>query len=193
MAVALDAAQHLSRDPTMKELVERYGELRLKPANDTYQRLVLSVVRQQVSTASAEAIKERLFNRFEVSPESMMEVDKSDLVEVGLSQRKAEYVKNIGEAYIREGYDKAYFEEMTDHEVINELTCIRGVGDWTAKMYLIFCLGREDVFPIEDLGIRRGIEELYGDTSQEEMKERSEEWQPFRSYASLYIWRAHEK
>jgi DNA-3-methyladenine glycosylase II len=77
---------------------------------------------------------------------------------------------------------------MSEEEVIEELTSIHGIGDWTAKMFLIFVLGREDVFPVEDLGIRRSMEELYDLESREEMREKAEQWRPKRSLASLYLW-----
>jgi DNA-3-methyladenine glycosylase II len=79
---------------------------------------------------------------------------------------------------------------MDRDAVVAELTDVRGVGDWTAKMFLMFVLGREDVFPVEDLGIRRGMEELFGDLTRAEMVDRAEPWRPYRSYASLYLWRA---
>lgn len=78
---------------------------------------------------------------------------------------------------------------MSDEEVIEELTDIHGVGEWTANMFLIFVLGREDVFPVGDLGIRKAMEELYGEMSRSEMREKAEDWRPYRSLASLYLWR----
>lgn len=176
----------------MRELVRRHGPVELTPADDSFQRLVVSVVRQQVSTASAEAIRERLFRQFKVTPQEILEAEHDELTEVGLSASKAEYIQNIAEAYVENDYGRDYFDGVPDDDVIEELTSIRGVGDWTAKMYLIFCLGREDVFPVEDLGIRRGVESLYGIEDMERMHEKSLVWRPYRSYASLYIWRAHE-
>lgn len=182
----------MKRDPVMRELVREHGPIDLRPAEDTFQRLVVSVIRQQVSTASAEAIRERLFRRFDISPEGIRDADQEELREAGLSASKTEYVRNIADAYVRNDYGREYFQGVPDDEVLEELTGIRGVGAWTAKMYLIFCLGRENVFPVEDLGIRRGVESLYGIEDVERMHEKSLDWQPYRSYASLYIWRAHE-
>lgn len=192
MAAADEVTSRLSRDPVMRELVREHGSLELSPADDAFKRLVVSVVRQQVSTASAEAIRERLFSRFDVEPETLLESDHYELTGVGLSGRKAEYVQNIAEAHVEQGFGPGYFAGQPDDKVVEELTGIRGVGDWTAKMYLMFCLGREDVFPVEDLGIRRGIEALYGFESRDEKRDKSLDWKPYRSYASLYIWRAHE-
>jgi DNA-3-methyladenine glycosylase II len=82
---------------------------------------------------------------------------------------------------------------MSDDAVVEELTTIRGVGPWTAKMFLLFALGRPDVFPVEDLGVRRGMEQVVGrELTRGEMRDRAAEWAPYRSYASLYLWRAYE-
>lgn len=116
------------------------------------------------------------------------------LRDAGLSEAKTEYVRAIAETYQREGYDHQYFEGMSDDAVAKELTKIRGVGPSTAKMFLMFALDRPDVFPVDDLGIRRGIE-LVCDRgmTRGEMRERAEQWAPYRSYASLYLWRAYEE
>jgi len=112
---------------------------------------------------------------------------------VGLSGPKTEYLQSLARAYRDRGYSRAYFDGMDDAGAISELTTIRGIGPWTAKMFLMFALGRPDVFPVEDLGVRRGMtivcdEEL----TRAEMCDRAEVWQPYRSYASLYLWRAYE-
>ncbi|TVT89564.1 DNA-3-methyladenine glycosylase family protein, partial [Haloferax volcanii] len=102
------------------------------------------------------------------------------------------YVRNVADAF-RDGLSAEWLREMDDGEVVAALTEIRGVGDWTAKMFLIFVLAREDVFPVEDLGIRRGMEHVFGfeqdAVSRGEMRERAERWAPYRSYASRYLWR----
>jgi DNA-3-methyladenine glycosylase II len=189
--MTVDPISSLKSDPDLRPLIEEHGELTLEPAEDTFERLVRSIISQQVSTASARAIRERVFDRFEVTPEAIIAADRDALRDAGLSSQKAEYVQNVAEAYLERGYDHAYFEEMSDDEVVAELTTIRGVGEWTARMYLMFCLGREDVFPVEDLGIRRGMESINdGDMTRAEMVDRAEPWRPYRSYASLYLWRA---
>jgi len=188
-----EAADALRADPDLEELVEEYGPLALDPAEDTFRRLVVSIVRQQVSVDAASAIRERLFDRFEITPASIAAADPADLREAGLSAQKAEYVRHIATAYLEEGYGPAYFDGVADREVIAELTGIRGVGEWTAKMYLMFCLGRPDVFPVEDLGIRKGMWTRFDpDMTRAEMRARAERWRPYRSYASLYLWRVTE-
>jgi DNA-3-methyladenine glycosylase II len=186
-----DPHERLRDDPALASLVDEYGALTLDPADDPFRRLVQSIVSQQVSTASAAAIRERLYDRFEVTPEAMADADPDALREVGLSNQKAEYVRHVADAFLEGDYSVAAFDGVDDDAVIDELTDIHGVGVWTAKMYLMFGLGREDVFPVEDLGIRNGMERVHGaELTRAEMVERAATWRPYRSYASLYLWRA---
>jgi len=180
----------LRDDPAMAPLVAEHGELVLDPADDPFERLVVSIVRQQLSMASAEAIEERLFDRFEIQPATLRDAPIERLADVGLSERKAETIRNVAVAFDERGYDREYFGTYSDDEVREELTAITGIGPWTAKMFCLFALGREDVFPVEDLGIRKGMAAICGDDlGQSEMVERAERWRPYRSYASLYLWR----
>lgn len=179
-------------DAYIGPLIDRYGRLELEPAEDMFRRLVVSVLRQQVSMASAEATRARLFEAVEVTPEGVLAAETETLRECGLSRQKAGYVHNIAEAFASE-YDSAYFEALDDDDVIEELTDIKGVGEWTAQMQLLFSLGRPDVFPVGDLGVRKGMEMLFDDEmSREEMVDRAERWKPYRSYATLYLWRVDE-
>jgi DNA-3-methyladenine glycosylase II len=182
----------LRSDPELARLVDRHGELTLEPAADEFERLVVSILNQQLSTQSAAAIRDRLFDRFEVTPTALLAAEEPALRDVGLSSQKISYVRNVAEAFQDRDLTRAGLADYSDEEVIEELTSIRGVGVWTAKMYLIFVLAREDVFPVEDLGIRRGMTALYDipDDNRGAMVERAEAWRPYRSYASRYLWRA---
>jgi DNA-3-methyladenine glycosylase II len=179
-------------DPQLGPLVDEHGELSIGTADDAFERLVVAIVNQQLSVDSAAAIRERLFDRVEVTPAGILAADESTLREVGLSGQKTEYVRNVAAAFQDRDLTRAGLRDETDDAVIESLTEIRGVGPWTAKMYLIFVLGRPDVFPIEDLGIRAGMAELYGydDGDRAAMVEHADRWRPYRSYASRYLWRA---
>lgn len=188
-----EAATALREDPALEPYIEEYGPLELEHAEDLFERLVVSLLRQQVSIDAAAAIRERLFDRVEVTPAAMLGADDETLQDAGLSAAKVEYVNAVAQAFQQEGYDRAYFADLDDDAVMDELTEIRGVGPWTAKMFLLFALGRPDVFAVEDLGIRRGMEiACGGEMTRREMRERAGEWAPYRSYASLYLWRAYE-
>lgn len=182
----------LREDEYLGPLIDRHGILDLDPADDMFRRLVVSILRQQVSMESAAATRRRLFEAVEPTPEGILAADPQTLRDAGLSRQKAGYVKNVAEAF-NEGYDKAYFEEMSDEAVREELTAIKGVGEWTANMQLMFSLGRPDVFPVGDLGVRKGMDALFGPgLSRDEMVAEAERWELYRSYASLYLWRIEE-
>jgi len=184
-----DAVSFLRDDPDIGPLVAEHGEVTLRPAADLFERLLVSVLRQQVSMASANATRQRLEDAVEIAPEALLRTEQSTLRDVGLSRQKASYVHNIADAVIEHGYSREYFEGMSDDAVIAELTSIKGVGIWTAKMQLLFSLGRPDVFPVEDLGIRNGMHAIYGDDlDRSRMVEIAERWRPYRSYATLYLW-----
>ena len=188
-----DPVATLAEDPALGPVVCERGPVELTPAEDLYERLVVSLTRQQVSMAAAEAIEGRLFDRFEVTPESMLAADPATLHDAGLSEAKAEYVRATAQAFQERGWDHDYFAGMDDDAVTAEVTDVRGVGPWTAKMFLMFGLSREDVFPVEDLGIRKGMAAVFdGEMTRGEMRERAREWAPYRSYASMYLWRAVE-
>lgn len=188
-----EATEALRADDELAPYVEEYGPLTLEPAENLYERLVVSLIRQQVSMAAGEAIQERLFERFEVTPAGMQAADEAGLRDVGLSSAKVEYVKSAASVFAEREFDASSFEGMDNSTVVEELTAIHGVGPWTAKMALIFGLGRPDVFPVEDLGIRRGMELVCDrEMTRAEMRSRASEWKPYRSYASLYLWKAYE-
>ena len=187
-----DAHEFLEDDPYIGPLIDRFGHLELDPAESTFERLIVSVLRQQVSTASAEATRKRLYDAVEITPTGILAADTETLKDCGLSRQKASYVTNIAEAF-DSTYEEGYFEDLDDQAVVDELTTITGVGEWTAHMQLLFALGRPDVFPVGDLAIRKGMETVFGEEmSRAEMVERAERWKPYRSYASLYLWRAYE-
>jgi DNA-3-methyladenine glycosylase II len=182
---------YLSQDPRLGPVVEAHGPLSLEPSADPFRRLIVSIVRQQVSMDSAAAIRERLFDAVEITPAGIQAADDAVLQEAGLSAAKTEYVNAVA-AYFQET-DVESFHGMDDAAVLEELTEIRGIGPWTAKMFLLFGLARPDVFPVEDLGIRKGMRALYDrDLDRAAMYEEAERWRPYRSYAARYIWRGYE-
>lgn len=185
--------EFLRSDPDIGPLVVAHGELTLDPATDLFQRLVVSICRQQVSMASAAATKARLFEAVDVTPRGIIDADDTALREAGLSRQKTRYVNAVAMAFEEHGYTVEYFDGMDDDTVRAQLTGITGVGPWTADMQLLFSLGREDVFPVGDLGIRKGFESVVsGGFTRAEMETYATRWAPYRSYASLYLWQAQE-
>jgi len=188
-----DPHDRLREDPDLGPLVETHGELTISPAEDFFARILTSIVRQQVSMASAAATRERLFDAVAVTPSGVLAADDETLRDAGLSRQKTRYVNNVARAFEERGLSRTYFEDVDDEAVVDELTSITGVGEWTANMQLIFSLGREDVFPVGDLGVRKGMASLVDpELTRAEMSAYAERWAPYRSYASLYLWRVEE-
>ncbi|MFC7223135.1 DNA-3-methyladenine glycosylase family protein [Halalkalicoccus sp. GCM10025322] len=192
-----DAIAVLRRDPVMARIIDERDPYVEPEWDDEFERLIVSIINQQLSTASAAAVKQRVFALFdgEVTPETVLAADEEALREAGLSRTKVEYVKNAAEAFLERDLTREGLADHTDEEVIEELTRIKGIGEWTARMYLLFVLERADVLPLGDLAVRRGIEQLYGDgdeLTRAEMREIAEQWRPHRSAATKYIWADYE-
>lgn len=187
----------LRSDPTMASLVDRHGRLTVEPADDAFRRLCVSILNQQLSTASAAAIREQAFAVLddEVTPERVLDADAGRLRDAGVSETKVRYLRAAARAFRERDLTREGFSGVDDAAVLTELTSITGIGEWTARMYLLFALGREDVLPLGDLAVRRGIEELYADgeeLSRPAMREIAEAWRPYRSYGTRYVWAAYE-
>lgn len=185
-----EAVEALRTDAVMGPLVERHGPLTADTDEAFFPRFVVSVLRQQVSVASAEATRERLFDAVEVTPEGVLAADDDVLLEAGLSRQKTRYVNNVAKACTERGWGRSFFAGMDDDAVRAELTSVTGVGEWTANMQLLFSLGRPDVFPVGDLGVRKGMQALFeAELTRSEMVAEAERWAPYRSTATLYLWR----
>ena len=191
-----DALPVLRRDPVMERLVDEHDPY-VEPDWTEFERLCISIINQQLSTASAAAVKERVFGVLddEVPPETVLAADEAALRDAGLSRMKVEYVQNAARAFRENDFSREAMAHLDDDEVVDRLTEIKGIGDWTARMYLLFVLEREDVLPLGDLAVRNGIEQLYaddGELNREEMREIAEQWRPYRSVATRYIWAEYE-
>ncbi len=187
----------LRADPVMAGVIDRREPHPLDPNPDEYERLCVSIINQQLSTASAAAVRERVFDVLDgdVTPEAVLAASRDDLRNAGLSRTKVDYVENAARAFQERDLTREGLADHTNDDVRRELTRIKGVGDWTARMYLMFVLQRPDVLPLGDLAVRRGIEQLYNDgeaLSRAEMRAIADPWRPYRSLASRYIWAEYE-
>ena len=195
-----EGLEHLrSADDTLARVINERGPLDLdarvrgRPA-DAYGALLRAIVGQQLSVKAARTIYERfvgLFGGETPSPEELLEVDADTLRAAGLSRAKASYVRSLAEHVISGELELDRLDELSDDEVTAELVAVKGLGRWTADMFLIFHLGRPDVLPVGDLGVRRAVERLYGFEalpSAAELEALGERWRPWRSLASLYLW-----
>ena len=202
MARTLSAARaELSAaDPVMAELIRRLGKRsaaqrrRGEPKPDPYGALLRTVVSQQLSSKAARTIYGRILELFggaTPTPEQILAASESDLRAAGLSGRKVEYIRDLA-AHVRScELELDRFGEMSDEEVIEEISAVRGFGRWSAEMFLIFHLERPDVISGGDLGIRKAIQIAYGMEEMPtpaEVEEIAERWRPNRSLASIYLW-----
>jgi DNA-3-methyladenine glycosylase II len=183
------------RDPVLRPLIRRVGSCGLRRRGDPYGALVRSVLYQQLAGAAAAAIHARLRARFggrDPRPGALLAARDAELRAIGLSRQKIAALRSIAEHFDDGRVSGRRLARMGDEEVIECVTQIRGVGVWTAHMLLMFSLGRPDVLPVGDYGIRKGVQNLYGLRElpgRAELERVGERWRPWRSVASWYVWR----
>ena len=189
--------RHFQRvDPVMLAVVRQAGPITLKPQRDRFKLLVRSIISQQISTAAARTIRERLETRLKpdggVRPETLARLTVEQLREVGVSRQKASYILDLAQKCRDGNVQLSRLGRLQDEDVIAELTQVKGIGRWSAQMFLIFSLGRLDVFPHDDLGVRSAIRSLYGLKAlpnKDECLKIGERWRPYASIGSWYCWR----
>jgi len=191
-----EGIDYLKRDKKMQVLIEKYGRPNLNPRQDYFQSLFRSIVFQQLSGEAAQTIFERLVSlipeKSNLCPNEVLKIDKDDMRKAGLSFQKINYVKNLAVYFENNSFQKINVERMTDEEISKELTQIKGIGQWTVDMFLMFTLNRADILPYGDLGIQKGIMKILNTKnlpSKKEMENCSKKWKPYRTIACWYLWR----
>lgn len=189
---------HLTSDKKLAAIISKQEPLKLRKRKNVSLRLCSSIMSQQLSTKVADVIYKRfldLFDGEEPTPEQILSVKPEKLRSIGLSNAKVTYVQNVARFAVEEGLDHKHLHRKTDEEIILHLTKIKGVGRWTAEMILMFTLGREDVFAVDDLGIQQAMQKLYklNTADKKLLKQRmlriSKKWSPYRTYACMHLWR----
>ena len=189
---------HLSKDKKLKKLLEAGVPHQLKKRKNICTYLCASIMSQQLSTKVADIIYKRfiaLYAGKEPIPQQILDTPSETLRSIGLSNAKVSYVKNVARFEIESGMDAKKLAKMSNEEVIEYLIVIKGVGRWTVEMLLMFALGREDVFAVDDLGIQNAMIKLYklDNTDKKQVKEDmlhlSKKWSPYRTYACVHLWR----
>jgi DNA-3-methyladenine glycosylase II len=182
-------------DPILAQVIKQVGPVTLKPQRNRFQTLVQSIISQQISTGAARAIRLRLEKSLEpdgIRPETISRLSVEQLREIGLSRPKAGYILDLAHKCADGTVPLARIARLTDERVIEELIQVKGIGRWSAQMFLIFSLGRPDVFPLDDLGIRTAISRLYNFTAahgKQHYLAVGERWKPYASIGSWYCWR----
>lgn len=183
------------QDKVVLNLLLKYGIPEPGVRLDVFNALIRSIIGQQLSIKAAKTIYERFRDLFETEPEpgSILDVPQESLRAVGLSTQKAGYVHNVSRFFNEKDLTQLDWKKLSDQQVIDLLTQIKGVGVWTVQMLLMFTLERNDVFPVDDLGIQQGMKHLYGlETEGKVLKEQlikiADNWRPYRSVGSKLIW-----
>jgi len=193
----IDAIQYLCKaDSNLEKIIKVVGKYSIKIRNDPFQSLIESIIYQQLAGKAANAIYNRFINYYDnkqVTPTRILNSSNDNLKKVGLSNRKIDYLKDLA-SHVYDG--RINLEElptMNDEEIINKLVNVKGIGRWTSEMFLIFSLGRQDVLPVTDLGVRKAIQKVYSLSEipkPNTMMEIAEPWRPYRSIATWYLWKS---
>jgi DNA-3-methyladenine glycosylase II len=193
-----EAVGFLRQDSNLAKIIEYVGDYQIKKRNNHFAVLVESIISQQLASAAAEAIFARFKKLYPKFPTASQILDTKDikLRSAGLSGMKIEYLKDLAQK-IEDGKLKIRsLSKMTDDEIIEHLTQVKGIGRWTAEMFLIFSLGRLDVLPIGDLGLRKGVQMAFSLSELPKPKEVEKigmRWKPYRSVATWYLWKSLQK
>jgi DNA-3-methyladenine glycosylase II len=191
------AQRHLGRsDPLLAQLIKHVGPCTLQPGAEAFSSLVRAIIAQMISTKAAKAITLRVEAALSpkgITPAALAMASEELLRSAGLSRTKALALKDLGGRALRGELPLDRLAEMSDEDVIACLVPVHGIGRWTAEMFLIFSLGRLDVLPVDDFGLRAGVRDLYSLADlpkRAELRERAEVWRPYRSIATWYFWRS---
>ena len=186
----------LKKDKEMQFLIKKFGRPDFNQGQDYFQSLFRSIVFQQLSGKAAKTIYERLVSLIpktsNLCPNEVLKLDKDEMRKAGLSFQKINYVRNLADYFENNSLQKKDFDEMTDEEISKELIQIKGIGQWTVDMFLMFTLNRADILPYKDLGIQKGIMKIFkmkNLPSKKEMENCSRKWRPYRTIACWYLWR----
>ncbi len=192
--ISKDAIEHFkNNDPILYKLIVDLPEPDRYINDNLFQELVRSIIAQQVSTKAAKTIYQRIVDKFEIKPENFLECDKDDLQSIGISYRKVEYLKNLSSQVHSKELNLETITSLSNEEIIQEITKVKGLGIWSAEVFLMFALGRNDITSFGDLMIKRGIAKVYqlNDLpTKEKFQELTKKWSPYNTIAHFYIWEA---
>jgi DNA-3-methyladenine glycosylase II len=199
--MSIDPVKYLSKaDPQLAGVIKTVGKYSIKIRTNAFLSLVESIIYQQLAGSAANIIYTRFINHYNnVLPKPMQIISTSDIElksKIGLSSNKVQYLKDLSTKVEQGKINLELLSTMSDEEVIAELTLVKGIGRWTSEMFLIFCLGRPDILPVTDLGIRKAVHKLYSLPElpkPAELLAISQPWRPHRTVASWYLWKSLSK
>ena len=190
------AIRHLKKDRKLAKVITIVGDYQLKTTRNRYESLIEAIITQQLSGSAASSISKKfraLYSSRFPKPVDVVKTPRIKLRKTGLSKMKIEYIKGLSKKIESKELRINSLSKLEDEEIIIELTKVKGIGRWTAEMFLIFTLGRMDVLPVGDLGLKKGIQVL--NSMQElpneaEMIKTAEKWRPYRTVATWYLWKS---
>lgn len=184
----------ISKDKKLGKIISNYPKDFLFSKSDPFYTLARSIVGQQISVKAAQAVWDKIENKAKcIEPNYISKMHFMSLKSCGLSRQKIKYLKSLSSAFIQNKISPEKWKKYSDEDIINELVLIKGIGRWTAEMYLIFNLCRPDIFPVDDIGLLKGICNCYNlnyPIKKEVAIKMSEDWKPYRSVATWYFWRS---
>lgn len=186
----------MEKDPKLIPLFQRKKHINVTLSDDYFLSLVHTIIAQQLSSKVATVISKRLMDYFhhEITPKHIVEAQDETLRSLGLSHQKIKYLKSLAECLLSEKVHFNDIHQLSDQEVIDMLIQIKGIGVWTAQMFLIFSLGREDVFSVLDLGLRNVVKDLYQNPNltNQDIDAIAQTWSPYRTVVSHFLWHAYD-
>jgi DNA-3-methyladenine glycosylase II len=184
----------LKKDKIFQQIVDLYGEPTISSRPQGFESLCKLIIEQQVSLASAKACYLKMESFLgKVTPQNIINVSNKELRNNSVSKQKAMYLKELSKAIVNNELDLESLSQKPKEQIKAELTAIKGIGNWTAEVYIMFCLQKEDVFPIGDIALQNTLIELFAITTKEEMMILSENWKPNRSLATYFFWHYYLK
>lgn len=186
--------QLIEIEPKFQQIIDTYGHPSITTRPSGFIALSQLILEQQVSIASAKACYDKIESHLKgFTPKLVLEVSDEELKACGVSRQKISYLKNLALCIEENQIDLESFHSKTELEIFTELIQLKGIGKWTAQVYLMFCLQKKDVFPIGDIAVQHTMRELFLTETLEEMENHAENWKPFRSLATYLLWHHYLK
>lgn len=190
------AIKFLKKDPKFAKIILQVGEYNVKITKNRYRSLVEAIIAQQLSGSAAESILNRFRKLYKSNfpkPIEVLQTADTKLRKVGLSKMKVIYIKELSKKIESRHLNMRNFSSMEDEQIIEHLTNVKGIGRWTAEMFLIFSMGRWDILPVGDLGLKKGIQLMFSLNelpTEEKIRKVADSWRPYRTVATWYIWKS---
>ncbi len=193
------AIKVLKKDPKLARIIKVVGEYQITTTSNYFESLIEAIITQQLAGSAAKAISKRfrgLYGKKFPKPADVLKTSDSKLRKTGLSGMKVKYIKDLSKNIESKKLKLRSLSKLSDDEIVEQLTQVKGIGRWTAEMFLIFSLERMDVLPVGDLGLKKGVQLLNSSTklpTPDEIEELAEKWRPYRTVATWYLWKSLQK